>query len=630
MIWRLVTFAAVVTATPAAAAPELSAAWSDHAVIQRDQPIVVEGKAQSGETVEATLGDEHQSATAGSDGRFALRFAPRPASSAPLTLAINGSSAASDLLVGDVWLCSGQSNMEMSTERALDGWSQVNGSADAGLRLLLVPKDTAPVPSDAFGSHAAWTLATPATVGPFSAACYHMAKELRRKLKIPIGAIASDWGGSQIRAWLTPEVGLALYGRDEMALLTKFTSDPLAANTQFAPRWEKWYGDATSGSEPWLKPDSIDWVPVPKIGVWNDWTGSPLVEKPAGTVWLRRTIVLTDAQARAGGSLQLGVLDDMDSTWVNGHIVGNTFSWDAKRNYQVPRQYLKAGANEIIVAVSSSWGTGGFTSGPELLAFTVTGGPRIPLAEGWRYSIAPVTNFPPRSPWDTNAGIGVMHNRMVAPLGHIALKGAAWYQGESDVGNPGYRDRLTGLFKGWRGQFGPQMRMLVVQLPNFGPGQTAPTPSGWAMMREDQREAIVADSNAALIPTMDIGERNDIHPANKVELGHRLALGASGEPLPSPVSATAEGDKVRVRFSGINGGLAVWSGKAPLGFELCGADQASCRYAEAAIDRDSVVLAADGKPATRVRYAWGESPVVNLFDARSIPMPGFELPITRP
>lgn len=277
--------------------------------------------------------------------------------------------------------------------------------------------------------------------------------------------------------------------------------------------------------------------------------------------------------------------------------------------------------------MSSSWGNGGFTSGPELLVFFAAD-TRISLADGWRYSIAPVTAAPPRSPWDTNAGIGVMHNRMIAPLGHIAIKGAAWYQGESDVGIAGYKDRLAALFKGWRGQFGPQMRMLIVQLPNFGPGQTAPTGSGWAIMREDQREAVAADANAALIPTLDIGERDDIHPANKVEVGHRLALGAEGEKLPSSVSAVSEGGSIRVRFSGVNGGLTAWSGKMPLGFELCAAEQASCRYADAVVDGDSVLLAADGKPAIKVRYAWGESPVVNLFDARPVPVPGFELPIS--
>ncbi len=169
--------------------------------------------------------------------------------------------------------------------------------------------------------------------------------------------------------------------------------------------------------------------------------------------------------------------------------------------------------------------------------------------------------------------------------------------------------------------------MLEVQLANFGSPQIAPAYSGWAALREDQRQSVLADGNAALVTAIDLGERTDIHPANKVELGRRLALAAEGGKLPQPVSAFREGDSIRVRFSGIEGGLAAWSGPAPLGFELCAADQASCRYAAARIDGDSVLLAGDGKAMTRVRYGWGESPVVNLFDTRPLPVPGFELTV---
>jgi sialate O-acetylesterase len=216
---------------------------------------------------------------------------------------------------------------------------------------------------------------------------------------------------------------------------------------------------------------------------------------------------------------------------------------------------------------------------------------------------------------------------MVAPLGSIALKGAAWYQGESDVDVPGYADRLRALFAGWRRQFSTSMRMLVVQLANFGPPQTAPAPSGWATIREDQRAVAASDGNAALVTAIDIGERTDIHPANKGLLGQRLAMAAQGVALPMPVSATRDGNAIRLRFSGVDKGLVTWSGSAPLGFELCGADQPSCRYAQARIDGADVLLSDDGRLATRVRYAWGESPVVNLFDGRALPAPGFELPI---
>ena len=629
MIRAAVLFAALASSTALSAAPVLSPAWTDHAVIQRDQPIVFEGTAAPGENVAGTLGSENATATTDAKGRFSLRFAPRPASAEPVSLALNGAVAARDLLVGDVWLCSGQSNMEMQTERSLNSWGEVNGSADPQLRLLQVPKFTSAAPQAQFGKPIAWNAATPETVGPFSAACYHMAKNLRRSLKIPIGAIHSSWGGSQARAWLTPESGARIYGQADMDLLRLFSSDELAAATRFGQTWTAWYKSKTGGSTPWLKPASLTWQPVPQIGYWNKWAGSPLASNAKGTVWLRRTVTLTRDQAAAGAVLSLGIIDDLDMTFVNGKAVGNTFSWDKERLYRLPPSYLKAGPNEIMVAATNSWENGGWTTGADSLALNFGATTRIPLGDGWTYSIAPVSDYPPRTPWDGIAGIGVMHNRMIAPLGKIAIKGAAWYQGESDVGQPGYRDRLRELFAGWRAQFGPQAQMLVVQLANYGPApHTAPVNSGWGALREDQRQAVLADRNAALVTAIDLGERTDIHPANKVELGRRLALAAQGEALPQPLSATREGDGVRVRFSGVSGGLSAWSAAGPIGFELCGPDQTSCRWAQATASGDSVLLAGDGKPATRVRYAFADSPVVNLNDGRALPVPGFELAIS--
>jgi sialate O-acetylesterase len=368
---------------------------------------------------------------------------------------------------------------------------------------------------------------------------------------------------------------------------------------------------------------------VPSISPWPGWTGTPLATKSTGNVWLRRTITLTAEQAAAGGTLSLGVLDDLDATWVNGRPVGITHGWDYERQYAVPPSYLKAGTNEVVVAVSNSWGAGGFTSTADKLGFTVAGGARIALGDGWRYSIGATDQAPPRAPWDANAGIGVMHNWMVAPLGRIGLKGAAWYQGESDVGIDGYQDRMRELFAGWRRQFGPQMQMLVVQLANYGPVTEQPSASGWAETREIQREAVAADGNAALISAIDIGERTDIHPANKTLLGDRLGQAALGQAMPMPQSARLEGDTVTVRFTGVEGGLHVWSGPNPLGVELCGDGQDSCRYALARVDGDRLLVPVDGKPTARVRYAWADSPVVNLFDGRSLPVPGFELEIAR-
>jgi sialate O-acetylesterase len=618
---------------PAFAAPQLSPVWSDHVVVQRDAPIRVEGTAAAGERVSGTLGEVAVTARADAQGRFTLEFPARPAGDDPLRLTVTGADGSattvSDILVGDLWLCSGQSNMEFPLARNLNGDAIAQSSADDGIRLLMIPKATAVIPQAAFAKPVSWTAASPQTVPQFSAACYVMARTLRERLGVPIGAIHSNWGGSQIRAWVTPESGRRLYGEGQMELLERISRDPLGAVTAFAPAWEAWWREASGGEEPWRDPDALSWQPVPAIAPWPSWAGTPLATDTTGNVWLRRTIELTPEQAAAGGTLALGVLDDLDATWVNGRPVGITHGWDHEREYRVPPDYLRAGANDVVVAVSNSWGAGGFTSTADKLAFIVDGGARLPLGDGWRYSIGKIDQSPPRAPWDANAGIGVMHNWMVAPLGRIALRGAAWYQGESDVGIPGYGDRMRELFAGWRAQFGPQMQMLVVQLANYGPVAEQPTASGWAETRDIQREAVMADTSAALVAAIDIGERTDIHPANKTLLGERLARAALGEPMPMPQSARLDGDTVTVRFTGVEGGLHTWSGPYPLGIELCSAAQDSCRYALATVDGDRLVIPTAGQPVARVRYAWADSPVVNLFDGRSLPVPGFELEVAR-
>ena len=616
----------------ALAAPQLAPVWTDHAVVQRGRPIVVEGTARPGERVTATLGEERISERADRQGRFTVTFPAREAGGDPLALTVTDAdgtaTTVSDILVGEVWLCSGQSNMEWPVSASTGGGPAAQASADDGLRLLQIPKDTAAAPQAAFSEPVAWAAASPQSVPAFSAACYYMARELRKSLRVPIGAIHSSWGGSQIRAWLTPEGGAALYGPEQMALLAGFQTDPLHAVTEFAPVWEAWWREGSGGQEPWKNPDALEWRPVPAVTAWPEWSGTPIAADPIGNVWLRRTLTLTPEQAAAGGTLAIGIIDDLDTTWINGRIVGNTFGWSKEREYPIPAGYLKAGANEIVFAASNSWGPGGFSTGAEKLAFTVAGGERIALADGWRSAFGEIREMPPRAPWDANAGIGEMHNRMVAPLGKIALAGAAWYQGESDVGVPGYADRLRELFAGWRGQFGADAQMLVVQLPNFGEPTEQPVAAGWAELREQQRRAVAADGNAELITTLDVGLDDDLHPPDKREVGLRLAAAAQGTSMPMPIGAWLDRGFVYVEFRGIEGGLHAWSG-APLGFELCGETQDTCRYASAAVVGDRIVLQGDERPMTRVRYAWADAPVVNLTDGRSLPIPGFEVPVNR-
>ena len=631
---RALALAALLASVPALASPEPGAAYGDGMVLQRGEPILISGTSAPGSTVEGTLGTDTASATTGSDGTFTLTFSARTASTDGISLTLrdaDGETVLHDILIGDVYLCSGQSNMELSVNRALNTWNELRLSPDDGMRLLTVPKSTAAVPQTEFSEPVVWRAADADSVAEFSAACYYMGKQLRADHRdVPLGLIHSNWGGSAARAWFTPESVANMYGDEALAQLRLYQRDPLAAAQAFVPKWYDWWRANDNAREPWTDTSMLDWKPIPKFSFWNEWTGTGLDTNPQANVWLRQSIDLTAQQAAGEGSLAIGAIDDLDLTWVNGHPVGYTFGWGVERTYRVPAEYLHEGENEILIAANNMWDTGGFFAGPDRLSFTAANGDTMPLGAEWEYSIGTVEGVPPRAPWDANAGLGVMHNYMIAPLGPMRLKGVAWYQGEADVGQPDYDAKLRELFAGWRRQFGPQTRMLVVQLADYGARHNEPTASGWAQLRQEQLEGVAADSNAALVTAIDIGEPNDIHPANKNDLGKRLAYAAEGKAMPMPRSASFSGDKVVVTFAGIEGDLQALGGPYPLGVEVCGDTQQSCRWAVPTLEGDRMVIGVtDDQPVSRVRYAWSDAPIVNLYDAREMPVPGFELPVTK-
>lgn len=619
---------------PALAAPTLGAGYGDHMVLQRGQPIVISGTATPKGEVRGKLGSATANATADAQGRFTMTFPARPATNTGETLTLTdktGSANWQDILIGDVWLCSGQSNMELSVGRALNTFNELRLSPDKGLRLAMVTKETAAVPQDHFSQPMSWAASGPDTVENFSAACYYMGKQLRADRKdVPVGLVHSNWGGSAARAWLDPTSVKALYGQEALDLLQLYQRDPLAAAQAFVPQWYDWWRANDSGREPWTNPDMLPWKPVPAIGFWNEWTGSGLDKEPVANVWLRQDFELSAEQAASGGTLSVGSLDDLDLTWVNGHPVGYTFGWGVERQYKIPAKYLKAGKNQVLIAVNNAWDTGGFFQGADRLFFAPTSGSPIPLGSEWEYSIGTVEGTPPRAPWDANAGSGVMHNYMIAPLGPMRLAGVVWYQGESDVGQPDYDVKLRELFAGWRRQFGDKARMLVVQLANFGQRSADPVASGWAQLREEQLDAVAADKNAALVTAIDIGEPNDIHPANKNDLGKRLALAAEGKPMPMPQSAVLSGDTVTVNFTGVEGGMQALGGPYALGVELCGDSEDSCRWVLPALEGSRMLIPTGGMDSVaKVRHAWSDAPIVNLYDGREMPIPGFEMMVTR-
>lgn len=630
-------------AGPVAAQPVLDPIFGTGAVLQRDQPIVVRGLANAGETVTATLDAAKASAKADRDGRFEIDLPAMP-HVGPYRLTVTASSGsvrAENLLIGDVFLCSGQSNMELAVARAQDADSQIAASTDPLLRLFTVSRKTALEPQRNLGEVSGWLESGPATAADFSAACFYMAQDLRRSQNVPVGAIHASWGGSRISAWMG-DAALAASGQGPAAeLRSLYARDPAAASLRVGKAWEAWWRSGTGdaeGGEPWQRDTALDWQPVPRIGYWEDW-GITDLKVFNGMMWFRRVVSLTPEQARQAATLTIGPVDDADQTWLNGIPVGSGGNPGMPRIYQLRAGALVAGRNVITVNANDSYGRGGMPGPAEAMMLTLADGTIIPLGEGWDYAIETrKLARPPRAPWEDTAGAGTIYNAMIAPLGRIGLKGVAWYQGESDVYLPGYSKRMAAMMADWRRQFGvADLPFAIVQLAEFGTPVGGPSESGWAALREQQRWAVLRDAGrSALAIAIDLGDPVDIHPGEKREVGRRLARAmrsiayAASEPPSGPQIASVDRDEagtIILTFAGVTGGLATRSSDTAIGFELCGDQPGSCRYASGRVNGSRVMLAGDGQPVSRVRYAWADSPVVNLYDSAWLPAGPFEMAV---
>ncbi|PZO75860.1 MAG: 9-O-acetylesterase [Sphingomonas taxi] len=630
-------------ASAASAAPRLDGILSDHAVIQRGQPVVLTGQAAAGETVMITLAGRSVTAKAGRDGKFSASLPALPAGGPyDLTIAApSGAAVLRDILVGDVFLCSGQSNMELRVDQGQDLFPDAHPEVDDKLRLLTVEKVSAAAPVARFAQQPAWTVSGPTTAPSFSAACFYMVQALRRTSGVPIGAVHSSWGGSRISAWMS-DTALRQAGLGDPAdLLALYARDPAAANRQASTIWESWWragsGDA-AGREPWQPDAALDWQPVPAMTNFETW-GIPALADYNGMIWYQHEVRLTAAQARGPATLVLGMVDDADRTWVNGVGVGGSSLASQSRVYALPAGSLKAGRNVITVNDDDVYAYGGMTGPADAMRLSFADGTSVPLGTGWRYAIAKrLAGAAPRVPWDDINGAGTLYNAMIAPLGSTKFAGMAWYQGESDTGIPGYDRRMTALIADWRRRFGtPETGFAIVQLANYGSPAIAPSESGWGDVRDAQRRVAAADPHAGIAVALDLGDALDIHPGEKHEVGQRLArvmrAAVYGEKIapsgPAVADARREPDgSVTVRFSGVTGALHARSSAQAIGFELCGPAVGTCRYATGRVAGSTVTLPSDGQPVTRVRYAWADAPATNLADDAPLPVGTFEVPVS--
>jgi sialate O-acetylesterase len=656
--------AAVAVARPAAAAVKVPALFGDHMVVQAGQPVRLWGTASGGEAIRATLAGREAATRAEADGRWKVTLPAIPPGG-PHELVIvgagpgagSGAGAGStalrftDVWAGEVWLASGQSNMEFPLWRSTGGADAARGGC-AGLRLFTVAHATAAVPRD--DVEGTWQPCDAEKAAAFSGVAFHFGREIHRALGVPVGIIHASWGGTPAEAW-TPRAALVAETalRPMVETYEKQMNDPAlrAQALRALADWEarNFHQDTGNKGEArgFARVDapSAGWKEMNVPGPWEDAGGL----KIDGAVWFRRDIDLPADWAGQDVALSLGAIDDFDVTYWNGTRVGAIGAdtpqyWSAPRRYVIPGALVRAGRNAVAVRVFDHYGSGGFTGPADALTVRrAAGGDALPLAGRWRYRIErnlkPIAadfSKRPRVPGadDFNSPT-VLWNGMIAPAAGLPLAGVIWYQGESNVARASeYRTLFPAMIRGWRSAWGaPALPFLFAQLPNFAAAGAATAPLGqsdWAELRDAQAGALRLPATGMAV-TIDVGERDDIHPRNKHDVGRRLALAAlagiykrdviaSG---PRFASAARAAGALRLRFTNVASGLLTADGAAPKGFLLAGADRV-WHAADAAIDGDTVVLSSRDVPEpVAARYAWGNAPAATLMNQADLPAAPF-------
>lgn len=623
-----------------------SRVFSDHMVLQRQQPIHLWGRAQPGSELTVSLADQSRITRADADGNWQTDLRAMP-EGGPYHLSLQGAEGeaqlVSDVLIGDVWLCSGQSNMEVTMGKVNQSHAEPSSSPGT-IRVMNVPQDSRVTPQPDFAEVPGWQVANDESIGNFSALCYLLAYELQKTNDIPFGLVKAAWGGAGIKTWIGAQE-LEVTGRykQSLELLRTYANDEEMAIGQFGRTWEDWWARTyPSAGEPWNESaeEMSGWKAAPGVmGNWRKYEDPSLADH-LGMVWFRKSFDLNGVQAEQGSVLALGGIDEVDYLWINGSFIGSTFGYGTERFYRVPPGIFRTGANTITVNVLNTWDAGGMVGPNDHVKLEFDDGQTMALGYDWFYRKVPSEiSGPPRVPWESLGGLTGLSNAMIAPLDGLKLAGAIWYQGETDAGDPGpYEQLLTALTADWRGRFSSSLPILVVQLPRFGKLPVKPGESGWAAIRDAQRRVAISQPATGLVVSLDTGDFRNLHPPDKRVIGQRaadvaraLVYGQAGiitDGL-SPTAVFRQGNEVVVDFDPAIDQLAVVSAKTPAAFELCGEGPDSCAYADARIEGNRIWLTTQevGR-ATRVRHCWADAPVCNLYGASGLPVSSFEIEIS--
>lgn len=619
--------------SPCSAAVSLAGIFGDHMVLQRDQPIRIWGGASPGEQVSVQFRQQRAAAVADPSGRWSVQLKPEPAGG-PHELVVSGGNTirVGDVLVGEVWLCAGQSNMEWALADSTDGAAEVAAANDTQIRHIKVPHATALGPRDDI-PQSSWQVSSPASAGKFSAVAYHFAKSLRRNQDVPVGLVNVSWGGSHIETWMGRE---ALSAHPQ---LRKLVPRLPATNEAFAELQRtamnaivsSWQGavESAGAATNWADPGYRDahWQTLQAPRIWEEQG----LDGFDGVLWYRRRISVPEDASINEAVLQLGAIDDCDETFLNGVRLGGRCGWDTPRRYTVPVGLLKAGDNLIAVRVTDNGGGGGFHGEPSAMKL-VAGAWQLPLSGAWKARVeAPRLRAAP----SVNDLASLAYNAMLHPLVGLPMRGMLWYQGESNVPRAAeYATSFPVFISDLRRRWGlGDFPFLYVQLAAYLPlARNSLAVSNWAELRDAQRQAL-ALPNTGMVVATDIGDANDIHPRNKRAVGERLAglaLGVKDAGGPVLRNALPMGGRMELQFDGVAGGLRT------IGDELKGfaiADATGIYHAASARitgpDRVQVWHPEIKQPAS-VRFGWVDNPQEsNLFGGNGLPATPFRTD-TRP
>ena len=632
---KITVFIALLVSLVSFAQIKLPRLISDGMVLQRDTEIKLWGWASPNEKIQIDFNNKKYTATTSKKGEWTV-IVPSQKAGGPyqMTLSASNKIVLKDILFGDVWILSGQSNMELPMLRVKDKYTyEIARANNPNIRHFLVPDKYDFEKENTDVDAGEWKMATPENVLEFSAVGYFFANEIYTKYKVPIGLINSALGGSPAEAWIseTAVKKFPEYAKEHQ----KFKDGKLI--TQIEENDKKvskdWYELVSKNDEGlknnWKNPELDDstWKQMQVPGYWDNEELGYL----HGVVWFRKEFNLSKIDGKTA-HIELGRIVDADSVFVNGNFVGTTSYQYPPRKYTFDTKFLKEGKNEIVVRVINNSGKGGFvTDKPYEL---VVGNQTIDLKGIWKYKLGAKMEALPSQTFIRWKPVG-LYNAMIAPLTNYSMKGVLWYQGESSTKNPSeYGDLMETLITTWRAKWNQgDFPFLYVQLANFMNPNPEPTESNWAALRQQQKNTL-AVANTGMATIIDIGEWNDIHPLNKYDVGKRLALQAEkvayGEKNivasgPLFKSMKKEGSKLILSFSDIGSGLISKDGKPLQEFAVAGKD-GKFVWANAKIEGDKVVVWSDAVAnPEKVRYAWADNPdKANLFNKENLPASPFE------